>query len=300
MSFTHQGASCLLANPSAEIYSGLSQQMGIVDNWYLESGGASLMASQDVDQLHQGAYSQKLFYNAGQTAPLTSYLRLRYILPIPAGGDAATYFSGAQFTIKAWVRCDDPTHLTFKTRVSLCNSLWSELSGVDNILTVPAATWVQSSQVADLMTPPASLYGIELRLYSILASDNVATTPSVWWDDIEFYDTYIFELSPTFPLSFNPNIPGTTGRTIGNDLFWFTHPAAQAKYINGKINFGLIHQTQMERVRQFWLERQPVVWTSNLPRLPGTMKVFLTSFSEEEYCSKVLSGYRVIMGIEQL
>jgi len=300
MSFTHLGVSSLLANPSAEIYSGLSGQVGVVDNWVLEAGGAALTPTQAVDQVHQGLYSQKLVYGEGQTSPLTSYLRLRYILPIPAGGDAATYFSGAQFAIKAWVRCDDPTHLTFKTRVSLCDSSWSELSGADDVLTVPASTWVQSSQVADLTTPPANLYGIEVRLYSVLATDNPGTTPSVWWDDVSFYDAYTFTLSPTFPLPIAPDIPGTTARTIGNDLFWFTHSAAQAKYTNGRLNFGLIHQTQMERLRQFWLEKQPVLWTPNLPRLPATMKVFLTTFSEEEYSPKVLAGYRVTIGMEQL
>jgi hypothetical protein len=297
MSFTHLGASVLLANPSAEAYTGST---GIADNW-ASSGSLLGTKTHATDQKHAGSYSQKIVLTATQTAPLSQYFYVRYRLPMP-GLNAPLYYANAGFTIGSWLRTDNVALLTFKMRVSLCDSAWAEIAGYDTAIAPSANTWTAASYALALgATPSASLYGVEIRLYTTLASDNGGTTPAIWWDDLSMYDSYTFAKNPSMPDDGRLFIREQADRLADETLVTYRYPASQAKN-KQRLNFSLITQAQMERLRQFKLHGKAVTWTPNLPKLPSTLivKIVGQEFALTQNSPLIGAGYKGSLELEEV
>lgn len=297
MIFTHNGASVLLTNPSAEIYTGLT---GIVDNW-ASSGLLLGTPSKASDQAHAGTYSQKIVLTAGQTAPLSQYFYLRHKLHMP-GLNAALYYANAALTIGCWLFTDDSTLLTFKMRVSLCNNAWAEITGYDTVIDPAINTWTAAPYALNLgASPNAALYGIEVRLQTNLVTDNVAATPSVWWDDLSMYDSLTFTKNPSMPDDGRMFLKEASERLADNTLTTYRHPASTAKN-KQRLNFSLITQAQMERLRQFWLYGKAITWTPNLPKYPSTLivKIVGVEFTYVQASALIGAGYKGSIEVEEV
>ena len=297
MVLTHLGASVLLPNPSAEIYTGAA---GVVDNWT----SADILlgtTSQASDQAHAGTYSQKFILDATQTAPLSQYFYVRYKLPMP-GLNAPLYYANAAYTIGCWLRTDDSTLLTFKMRVSLCNNAWGEIAGYDTVIDPAVNTWTAASYALALgATPNAALYGIEVQLHTNLVSDNGGATPSVWWDDLSMYSSYTFAKNPSMPDDGRMFLEEQVGRNADNSLVTYRYPANMAKN-KQRLNFSLITQAQMERLRQLWLAGKALTWTPNLPKYPSTLKVKIVGkeFTPAQNSPLIGAGYKVNLELEEV
>jgi hypothetical protein len=297
MIFSHNGASVLLPNPSAEVYTGAA---GIVDFW-ASSGTLAGTPTQASDHTYAGLYSQKIILTAGQTAPLSQYFYVRHKLQMP-GLNAALYFANAKFTIGCWLRTNDSTLLTFKMRVSICNNAWAELAGYDTVIDPAINTWTAASYVLDLgASPNAALYGIEVQLHTNLVVDNVAATPSVWWDDLSMYDSLTFSKNPSMPDDGRMFLKETSDRLANNTLTTYRHPASTAKN-KQRLNFSLITQAQMERLRQFWLYGKAITWTPNLPKFPSTLivKIVGVEFTYVQSSALIGAGYKGSIDVEEV
>jgi len=297
MILSHSGASVLLPNPSAETYTGVT---GIVDKW----ASADILLgtpSQATDQEHAGTYSQKFILDATQTAPLSQYFYIRYRLPMP-GLNAPLYYANAAYTIGCWLFTDDSTLLTFKMRVSLCNNAWAEITGYDTAIDPAINTWTAASYALSLgATPNAALYGIEVQLHTNLVADNNAATPSVWWDDLSMYSSYTFAKNPSMPDDGRMFLEEQVGRNADNSLVTYRYPANMAKN-KQRLNFSLITQAQMERLRQLWLSGKALTWTPNLPKYPSTLKVKIVGkeFAHTQNSPLIGAGYKGSIDLEEV
>jgi hypothetical protein len=296
MVFTHENGSVLLPNPGAEFDENAD---GVVDSWG-NNNSANGTPSQDSGVYHEGLYSQKFVIDPAQTQPITNYWAIRYLLPYPVGGSPADYYENAVFVLKAWVLIDKPSFLSVKTRVSLCDVNWSEISGTDVSSSPSPSAWTEIVQTISLGTPNSSLRGIEFRLHHNLAVDNPSDAIQVFWDDLRMFNAYTFARNAGMPQTGNLWIPGETARLVNSTFREFRHPASEAKW-KCRLRFGLISEDQMKRILQFWLAGKPFYWWPFLPKYPEKILVLMTGEPMFQQASQIISaGYSGDVSLEEV